>query len=378
MKTKVFLLTYFFLVIIGFNTKTFSQDKEVVLVNGNPPLTQLMVGKTIVLLDWMLDLKLTKQQELQIKDILVASWKQNSKEKIKSTTDIIELYEEIFLLSESERNKIKEKLKPRITENLFKESNDELSKIIITAYNSSHAASPINDAVQSKPNNIQKNNQRLGADGFTGIHRMLRPKALNINNLGYENGFTIEYITFFPDGHLYWSLPPEGLLYYDPVVAKRASPDDWGTYEIKNGEIHVLRGPQKYKYIITRTGDRLNNPESLGKGSFRYIPTSDGLRLDGNYRRWEGEPTITFTKDGRFTDGGTFKNFGDMGRLDGSVYKDDGIGGSGTYIINQNTLELKYSDGRIKRHVFIAFPEDLVDKPAVKKFLLYEQRMERY
>lgn len=207
---------------------------------------------------------------------------------------------------------------------------------------------------------------------------MMRPKSLNINNTGSESGFYIEHITFLPGGNLYWDLPPEGLLYFDFAVAQRTYPNDCGSYELKNGEIHILRGPDKTKYIITRNGDRLNNPPSLGKGSFRPVPASDGLRLEGNYRRHESEPTISFTKDGRFTDGGIFRFFGTIGRLDGSTYMDDGISGSGTYLIQQNTLELKYSDGRMKRFAFEAFPENLVDKPAVKSFLLYEQRLERY
>ncbi|HZI53420.1 MAG TPA: hypothetical protein VFD56_06950, partial [Chitinophagaceae bacterium] len=159
---------------------------------------------------------------------------------------------------------------------------------------------------------------------------------------------------------------------------QRIYPNDCGTYEIKNSEIHILRGPQKTKYIITRNGDCLNKPPSLGKGSFRPLPSCDGLRLEGNYRRHESEPTISFTKDGRFTDDGIFRFFGSIGRLDGSSKTDDGIGGSGSYLIEQNTLELKYSDGRMKRFAFEAFPENLVDKPAVKSFLLYEQRMERH
>ena len=207
---------------------------------------------------------------------------------------------------------------------------------------------------------------------------MLRPRSLDIKRTVSESGYYIEYITFFPHGHLYWNLPPEGLLYFDTAVAQRADPDDWGSYEFKNGEIHVLRGADKTKYIITRSGERLNNPESLGKGSFRPVPALDGLRLEGNYRRHASEPTITFTKNGQFTDGGIFRFFGTLGRLDGSTYMDDGIAGSGSYLIDQNTLELKYSDGRIKLHVFIAFPENLMKKPDVESFLLYEQRLERY
>ena len=373
---------YFLLCVIlfaCFYTPSYSQDKEIVLVNGNPPLTQLMIGKTIVLLDWVLDLKLSKDQELKIKDIVVNAWKTNNKAAIKSTTDIIEVYEQVFKLSGAEQNKLKEKMQPQILQNLYKQPKDELSNLVLAAYESAHAIVPKKlGSDNSNLTSSQKNNQRVGADGFTGIYRMLRPKALNINNTGYESGYYIEHITFLPGGHLYWDLPPEGLLYFDPAVAQRAYPDDWGSYEFKNGEIHILRGPDKEKYIITRNGDGLNNPPSLGKGSFRPVPASDGLRLEGNYRRHASEPTISFTKNGQFTDGGIFRFFGTLGRLDGSTYMDDGIGGSGTYIIEQNTLELKYSDGRIKRHVFIAFPETLVDKPAVKSFLLYEQRLERY
>ena len=125
--------------------------------------------------------------------------------------------------------------------------------------------------------------------------------------------------------------------------------------------------------------DRLNNPPSLGKGTFRPVPNADGLKLEGNYRRGESEPTITFTVDGRFRDGGIFRHFGTLVRPDGSFYQDDGIPGSGTYTIEQNTLELRYSDGRVKRHPFIAFPENLAKKPAVDSFILRrEERLQRF
>ena len=175
-------------------------------------------------------------------------------------------------------------------------------------------------------------------------------------------------------------MPPEGLLYFDPAVAQKADPDDWGTYQIKNnGEIHILRGPTKELYVVTRNGERLNNPPSLGKGSFRPVPSADGLKLEGNYRRDQSEPTITFTKDGNFREGGIFRYFGTLARPNGTTYLDDGVGGSGTYLIEQNTLELRYSDGRVKRIPFIAFPENLAKKPALDSFILRrEETMKRY
>jgi hypothetical protein len=201
---------------------------------------------------------------------------------------------------------------------------------------------------------------------------MVRPKMVGV-------GLVTEYIAFLPGGHVFWSLPSEGLLYFDSAVAQKAYPNDWGTYEIKNnGEIHILRGPERKLYVITRNGERLNNPPSLGKGSFRPVPPADGLVLEGTYRWGETYPAITFTKDGNFRDEGFFLAT-DAVRPDGTWYKRDTRGGTGTYLIEQNTLELRYSDGRIKRFPFIAFPENLAKQPAVDSFILfYNDVIKRY
>jgi hypothetical protein len=108
------------------------------------------------------------------------------------------------------------------------------------------------------------------------------------------------------------------------------------------------------------------------------VPNCDGLKLEGNYRRHESEPTISFTSDGKFSDGGIFRYFDTLAKPDGTLYQDDGTGGQGTYFIAQNTIELRYSDGRIKRIAIQVFPENLVKKPAVPSILLREERLERY
>jgi hypothetical protein len=355
------------------------EGDDTVLVQGNPPLTQLTVGKSIVLLEWALDLKLSPEHELKIKQTLIRAWQTNNREDINGALEIVKIYEKVAQLNEAERNNARGALQEIILKSLRAQPDDELARLLLSAYESSHSTNPKITAPSINPNSSTKNKLRVGADGFTGIYRMLRPRALNINNNVSESGYYIEHITFLPSGHVYWALPPEGLLYFDPAVAQRAHPDDWGTYEIKNGEIRILRGPGKSRYLITRSGERLNNPPSLGKGTFRPVPSADGLRLEGNYRRHQSEPAITFTTDGTFRDGGVFRYFGTLERPDGTVYQDDGIGGSGTYTIEQNTLELRYSDGRVKRHPFIVFPENLSRKPAIDSFILRsEERMERY
>lgn len=381
MRTQLRFLIFLFIFTLGHAGIALAQadEKDVVLVKGNPPLTQLMVGKTIVLLDWALDLRLSPEQELEIKQVLIRAWQTNNREDIKGAAEIIEIYEKVNKLSETERNNFRETLQELLLKSIRAEPGDELSQLLLSAYESSHPTNPRVTPPSSSSNSSAKSKLRVGADGFTGIYRMLRPRALNINNNVSESGYYIEHITFLPNGEVYWALPPEGLLYFDPAVTRRAHSDDWGTYEIRNGEIHILRGPAKTRFVITRNGERLNSPPSLGKGSFRPVPSADGVKLEGNYRRHETEPTITFTADGRFRDGSVFRYFGTLERPDGSVYQDDGIGGSGTYLIEQNTLELRYSDGRVKRHSFIVFPENLSKKPALDSFILRsEERMERY
>ncbi len=383
MKIRGYFLSGLLLVAIFLGiaqTTAYSQEKEVVLVPGNPPLTRLMAGKVNVLLDWVLELKLTNQQEIKISEVLIRSWQTNNREDIQGALDIIEIYEKVFRMSEAERNNARGKLEEIILQSLRAEPNDELARMLLSAYESTHSTNSKTTSPSNNSNTSTKSKMRVGADGFTGVYRMLRPRALDINNNVSESGYWISYITFLPGGYAYWSLPPEGLLYFDPAVAQKADPIDWGTYEVKtNGEIHIRRGPTKELYVITRNGERLNNPPSLGKGSFRPVPSADGLRLEGNYRRHETEPTLSFTTDGKFRDGGVFRHFGDLERPDGTAYQDDGVGGSGTYIIEQNTLELRYSDGRVKRHSFIAFPENLAKKPALDSFILRrEETMKRY
>lgn len=361
----------------AFNTGVYAQPADTVLARGNPPLTQSMLDRTGDFLEWLLDVDLSAEHKAMLKKITLRAWQTQNQGEIKSTLDLVKMHGELLQMSKADRDIKKAEIQGPILEGLRKETNDELSQIMVSAYDDAHSAN--SKTISNITNESAKSKMRVGADGFTGVYRMLRPRAININNTGSESGYYIEHITFLPGGNVYWTLPPEGLLYFDSAVAQRAYPDDWGTYEIRNGSIHILRGPTKEPYVITRSGERLNNPPSLGKGSFRPVPSADGLKLEGTYRRDKSEPAISFTKDGGFRDEGVFRYFGDLARPNGTTYQDDGRGGSGNYLIEQNTLELRYSDGRIKRHAFMTFPENLAKKSAVDNFILRaEETMFRF
>jgi hypothetical protein len=357
---------------LGVLNVAFAQPRDV-LHAGDPPLTQLMVDKTVALLKWVLEIEISAEHKSKLQEVMVRAWQTGNKQEMKSTIDIVDIHDKLMRMSPAEREARHASLQENVLNSLRNDPDDEMSRILVALVDHPRRNTTTTTTSPSK------NNVRVGGDGFTGVYRMVRPKAINLNSGASGSGVWVEYITFLPNGYLYWSLPPEGLLYFDAALTARTDPDDWGTYTVENGEIHVLRGPSKKLYVITRTSDRLNNPPSLGKGSFRPVPAADGLKLEGNYRRNASEPTITFTADGQFRDGGVFRYFGTLVRPDGTFYQDDGVPGSGTYNVEQNTLELRYSDGRAKRHPFIIFPENLAKKPAVDSFILRrEERFERY
>ncbi len=122
-------------------TSSFSQNDDTVLVPGNPSLTQLMAGKVIVLLDWALKLKLSKEQELQIKDMLIKTWRSKDQAEMRGALEIIEIYEKIFAMSEADRNGARGHLKELLLKSVRSQPDDELARKLLSAYQSVHSLS---------------------------------------------------------------------------------------------------------------------------------------------------------------------------------------------------------------------------------------------
>lgn len=111
-----------------------SQDKEVILAKGSPPLTQLMVNRVMSFFEWVLDIRLSPEQASQVQQLTVRSWKTNKEDEIKGALHVIDVYEQVAPLSESEHNNVKEKLQGPLLENIHSNPDDELSKILLSVY----------------------------------------------------------------------------------------------------------------------------------------------------------------------------------------------------------------------------------------------------
>src|SRR5688572_20176732 len=126
-----FLATLFVFTFLAFGLmpmNAYAQNKEIVLASGNPPLTQAMVNNTMKFLEWALDINLSPAQLSQAQQIIVQSWKTGNEAEIKGTLDIINVYEQLMLLSVPERNSMKEKLREPLMQNIHSNPDDELSK----------------------------------------------------------------------------------------------------------------------------------------------------------------------------------------------------------------------------------------------------------
>ena len=376
---KKFFLTISFLFIISLGSvgQLLAQpdDYNAVVVNGNPPLTKALVAKTLVLLEWSLDIRLSNEQRDGVFQSMIGYWRANNRAEIESAVEVARLVDRLQALSAEQQEKLRETLRNEILDNLRQDTDDEISQMVLKVYDATHSPGSTKIPPGNNPSRTPaRSGQRIGADGFSGIYVGLynAPPGAAINSVEPQ------FVTFLPDGHVYWMLPPEGLLYFDPRDAARAYPDDWGTYEIRGSEIHVTLGSYNLRRVFVREGGKLKLQKYDGQNraaetyTFSPLATGDGLRLDGTYRRYAEAPGITFAGNGSFRDAGFTRNFGTIGRADGTTYQDDGRGGAGAYIIEQNTLELRYSDGRVKRFAFTALPDMLARQPVPSFRLNYE------
>ena len=357
MRTRIYLLSSLLLFTLMLGKAQAQEDP--IVVQGSPPLTQSMIAKTLILLDWSLDIRLSDEQKTQIAQAVIGYWKTNNRAEISSTLEAVKLVDGLRQASPAERDKAKEIIQAEMLKGLRSDTNDEISQMVLKVFEATHPGSLSGPPQMDTP---IKSNQRVGVDGFTGIYVGTRNFSSSMSSV------QLDYITFLPSGHVYWTLPAEGLLYFDPRVAQRVNPDEWGTYEFHGREIRVSVS-NNLRYVFVKEGNQLKLQPHSGSSSVRtYSPlaTGDGLKLQGRYCRSTTEPAITFSPDGNFRDEGIFRNFGTIGRADGTTYQDDGRGGTGTYHISQNTLELRYMDGRAKRFAFTVMPENL--QQPVKSF----------
>jgi hypothetical protein len=194
---------------------------------------------------------------------------------------------------------------------------------------------------------------------YNGIYRAITPvKGDPLSDL--PNAVTVKftYVTFLADGRFKEGIAEQGLTGFDEDAAIRANPVGWGTYLMKDDLGHIVFPPapplvaDQIVWPIKEYPDKL----LVHGDEYHLMASCDGVKLEGTFRRadWQTRNAatqgITFQSDGTFADEGVMLAVGAQTRdRNGQFVFDDGTPGKGTYRLGGYTLELTYSDGRVKR-----------------------------
>lgn len=92
MKIHFYLLSGLFLFVSAFAiypTNALSQDLDVVLVDGDPPLRRSTVAKSIDLLEWSLDVRIPAAQKSKMQQIVTHAWETNNRAQMQSVLESV-------------------------------------------------------------------------------------------------------------------------------------------------------------------------------------------------------------------------------------------------------------------------------------------------
>jgi hypothetical protein len=175
-----------------------------------------------------------------------------------------------------------------------------------------------------------------------------------------------------PDGRALYAAPHHGLhVRFDWSTC--ADGAICGVYEVRGNEVHVGYN-NGYHQIFLRDGKRLTQVraywdgyEQGGLNERRYymqVDLHDGLKLDGRWavvdeRDGRELVSIALTSDGKFAERGLIQPT-NLILPRGEREARERLrmtGGSGTYSITANTLELRYANGPVLHFLFTITPE---------------------
>jgi len=189
----------------------------------------------------------------------------------------------------------------------------------------------------------------------------LKPASLTGNGLiGLYEGLKLSggrlggaYTVFFSNGQIFSApkFPTRGLHGLNTWIDAERHTGYWGTYTLKNGKgaIHMTHG----EIPIKVAGEDLIVTTQNKEHKYEKVSSLDGAVFNGTYviaGDWGGSPpSITFTKNGEFTDRGAVNIIYHQTTDHFNLAKDPG---SGRYEVRDYTLILYYKDGRKLQIVF--------------------------
>ena len=187
--------------------------------------------------------------------------------------------------------------------------------------------------------------------GLNGIYVGWKKTPEYRNGVIFEGALKIEILVFFRDGNVIRHLPEKGLKNFDFGAELKESRDYCGRYRMIGDQFKITWADD-----TAVTGSKQGENLMIQDFSYQPAANSDGFRLNATYRT-EGAPTgprIRFSSDGQFVENGILDSVDYSGR--------NKAAGSGTYSIEQNTIELHYQNAHTVPLSFYVFASDQTGK----------------
>jgi hypothetical protein len=330
-------------------TPTSDADAKTVLAPGCPPLTRGMVNQIRNGFEWILECEFNKVQHERVDRTIITDWKRNDRNAIENYLKVLALGEQLNGMSEAERGKLQGELQKEVIENLHRQPDDADARMLLEAYETAHRPHA-NDSVA--PREAVGNGAAALAGLYVGYNSSFMPDPKGVvNHLVPKK----EYFVLTSTGYLYRNIPDEGLESFDIVRAIRESPELGGTYVVSGKDIHLrwTDGSTASARIVVG-GIRYDND------TYFLMPSCTGTRLRGVYYPQEQiddpQDFLAFERDGTFLDNGVVNHVDRF--IPGTYNFRNWQPGRGSYSITDNTLTLRYEDGRKRRLSFYTFPEE--------------------
>ena len=340
----------------------FSQGQDRVLVKGEPALTEGMVDRVTDFFEWSLGVRLSAEQKAEVRGALVDSWRKNDRAEIDSTEQLLGLHAQLSALSDERLAAVRGEVREEVLKGLRQDPNDKIALMLLSLYEARGRAGSGGAAgagTAGPPSPV-----KVGAGDLYGIYiattrQLIAPGPDSPVQKGILWLPGREWITFLPGGRVFLGLPEEGLAGFDFDAAVRKYPESKGAYQVRGDVVHVVWAAGGEK-VLRRAADG-----DLWEDRTNYtpLPKCTGLRLSGRYGNPDDPSSrayISFSPEGRFEERELLQYIswkslaGPAERAVAEVRQ-----GGGTYAIGDNTILLRYADGREARINFYTFAEEL-------------------
>lgn len=177
-----------------------------------------------------------------------------------------------------------------------------------------------------------------------------------LNQYGFTTRSSYAYVLLFKDGRALLMMPPEGLLSFDLEFWKEQHAGKLGKYAVQGDTVTVWDARGELKYTFTLKDGDLHLPKVVFRRIKDQKPALNGryISIDHERKSWQFRKAVTFWPNGVFDDEGFNSTLGLRWWCGDWYWQMDGYAqpGRGTWRIENQTLELLYTDGRKRRFGF--------------------------